>query len=149
MSLRPHVKNDDDYLSKLIKYIPAEVQAFYVFVSGLISSAPEDEQFGYFKFTFIALIIITPLWIFLAISSGTNPKPPQGLRIYQSIVALFAIIIWIYNINIHWLVELFAKRIPDSPVFASILLAVFTLLVPILEKVFLKPFSLKRSSPSK
>jgi hypothetical protein len=78
MILRPIVKNDDNYLSKLIKYIPGEVQAFYIFVSGLISSAPENEQFGYFRFTFIALMIITPLWIFLAISSGADPKPPKN-----------------------------------------------------------------------
>lgn len=139
MSMRPYVKSNDDYLSKLIKYIPAEVQAFYVFVSGLISSAPETEQFGYFKFIFIALFIITPLWIFFAISSGTEPKPPQSLRIYQSVVALFAIIIWIYNINMNWVVLFFGSKIPNSPVFGSILLALFTLLVPILEKLFVRP----------
>jgi len=139
MILRPIVKNDDNYLSKLIKYIPGEVQAFYIFVSGLISSAPENEQFGYFRFTFIALMIITPLWIFLAISSGADPKPPKNLRIYQSIVALFALIIWVYNINMEWTVQFFGNKIPNSPVFGSILLALFTLLVPILERVFVKP----------
>jgi len=100
MILRPIVKNDDNYLSKLIKYIPGEVQAFYIFVSGLISSAPENEQFGYFRFTFIALMIITPLWIFLAISSGADPKPPKNLRIYQSIVALFALITFFLQVTI-------------------------------------------------
>lgn len=139
MSLRPFVNVSDDYLSKLIKYIPAEVQAFYVFVSGLISSAPANEQYGYFKFVFIALLIVTPLWIFMAISSGANPKPSKSLRIYQSVVALFAMVIWVYNISMEWVVYLFANRIPNSPVFASILLATFTLIVPILEKIFVKP----------
>jgi hypothetical protein len=138
MSLRPSIKNGDDYLSKLIQYIPAEVQAFYVFVSGLISSAPENEQFSYFKFIFIALLIVTPLWIFLAISSGNTIKSSQNLRIYQSVVALFSIAIWIYNINMIWVVQFFGGKIPNSPVFGSILLALFTLLVPILEKLFVK-----------
>ena len=138
MSLRPFVKKDDNYLSKLIKYIPAEVQAFYIFISGLISSAPESEQYPYFKFTFIALMIITPAWIYLAISSGNDPKPPKNLRIFQAIVAFFAFIIWVYNINMEWTVQFFCNKIPNNPIFASILLAFFTLIVPILEKIFVK-----------
>lgn len=139
MSLRPVIEDNDDYLSKLIKYIPAEVQALYVFLSGLISSADESEQYGLFKFAFISLMIITPVWIFLAISSGANPKPERKLRIYHSVVSLFAMMIWVYNISMPWTVEFFGNKIPNSSIFGSMLLAIFTMIVPILESIFHKP----------
>jgi hypothetical protein len=136
MSIRPSIEPGDDYLNKVIKYIPAEITAFYVFAAGLISSSEADPYY-LFRFTLITLLIITPLWIYLSVNNPQNPANRKQ-RIFHSAVAEIAMLIWIYNISMEWLVRFFSNNLPNDPVAGSLVLAIFTLIVPILEKVFIK-----------
>jgi hypothetical protein len=139
---RPKVQADDDFLNKLIKYIPAEITAAYLLIKGIIAQQLDlakpitPDMLDWFKFTFFGLLIVTPIWIYVGVSSGTQ-VPPKPQRIFHAIVAEFAIVLWIYNISIEWTSELF--RITPSPAAGSILLVFFTLMVPMLEKIFVKP----------
>jgi len=131
---RYEINPNDDYLSKVIKYIPVEVTAAYVFISGLIAGTGQAKQQFAFNLAFIALLVITPLWIYFNVS-GTSPVPQTKRKIFHAIIAEMALIIWVCTISSKLASELF--NIMLDPTICSIVLALFTLVVPLLEIIFI------------
>lgn len=60
---RPMANTGDPYLSKLVAYIPTEMIAAYVTVSGFIKSLPPTLQNLWFWIVSLILLMITPFWI--------------------------------------------------------------------------------------
>ncbi len=61
---RPKAKAEDAYLAKIVKFIPTEVIAAYVAISGFIKALPLQHQFLWFAIVSVFLLALTPLWLF-------------------------------------------------------------------------------------
>jgi len=75
----------DNYYSRLIKLIPAEVIAFYLALDGIVSTMPQKETLLWVAFG-LALI---GGWFYLGRLANVT-------RIPQRLLTLFALVIWVY-----------------------------------------------------
>ena len=130
---RLRFKSTDSYLDKVIKYIPSEIHAFYLFAAGIIASAENNQQ-AYFNYTLIFILLVAPFWIWFGVSSD-NPGVRSKTKIFHAIIAEVAILIWVYNISMEWLSAFFGDKLPCDPIAGSLILAAFTILAPLLEKI--------------
>ena len=148
-TLRPSIKTDDDYLKKVIKYIPVEIIAAYTSLIALISpgsqSISDCTDVNLFKIILIMVLVLTPVYMYLAVKD--NPDLPEPIRkkhaIFQSIVSIPAILIWIF-VQAHPLMICFYEDLfkikYDQRVFGIVLVG-FTLSVPLLEKIIFRNIS--------
>jgi hypothetical protein len=69
---RPKVQPTDSYFTKIVKYIPTEIVAGYVALSGFILGGidSQQEQYIYLWVVSIALLILTPLYLHIATSES-------------------------------------------------------------------------------
>jgi hypothetical protein len=87
--------SSDDFGSRLIKYIPAEIVGAYVFIAGLIQGLLTEEK------SFLSLRGITWLWISVCVffilspiymynASRTKSEPPQWFQVCCAPIAFLA-----------------------------------------------------------
>jgi hypothetical protein len=113
----------DSYFDRLIKYIPSDVVAGWVVVSGIIrASKGTDNQPGHTTLwlTFATGVVFTAIWTWVQTTKPNAPKP-----ILQVIISAIAFAIWAYALG-----GPFPEWIPGlyRPVTASIVLVGYTLL---------------------
>ena len=60
---RPTAARTDSYLSRMVTYIPTEIIAGYVAVSGFIKTLPAPRQFAWFCAVTLFLLVLTPLYL--------------------------------------------------------------------------------------
>jgi hypothetical protein len=113
----------DDYITKLLKYIPAEIVAAFLFIDGLIKSLSQPSAVV-FWIVFIVLLILTPLYMWRV---TTEPDKPAAVA--QIIIATFGFFVWVFAIG-----GPFSTLGWYLPVYGSILLVVYTLVIPIVQK---------------
>jgi len=122
---------EDNYVTKLIKYIPGESLAAYLAAAGIIGGAEGIP--GRTVLWIIAgfLFAFTFLWVLFAAGGRREGLP---LPFYQAIVSTVAFAVWAFVISGRTLVG-------DGwhPVYGSLLAIGVTLLVPLLERVFVRP----------
>ncbi|MBO9154142.1 hypothetical protein ACFOTA_18145 [Chitinophaga sp. GCM10012297] len=145
--LRPTVTNDDNYLSKIIKYIPAEVIAVYTAAAGILKPVGgEAINLSAYKVTVIIILVLTPIWTYFAVidkptSLPEEPKPVKR-AVFHAIIATISFIVWLFAIGdmlfIAWWCEIKQiKCLYDAKV-ASLVLILYTgLIVPLLERIVL------------
>jgi hypothetical protein len=106
-NFRPAVSDGDNYLSKIIKYIPAELIAVYTAIAGVLKPAAntgplELDVERYFWVT-LFLIVVTPIWTYIAVIGNSQvvvePPSKQKRAFFHAALATIAIIIWIYAIG--------------------------------------------------
>ena len=109
----------DTFKDRLLKYIPGEIVAAFIFVQGLIVSATAntDENSMLYWMVFIAFAILTPLYLW---------KLMDVKKVVQLIISFFAFIVWVFAIggpfiSLEWY----------QPLYGAVLLPIFTLLVAI------------------
>ncbi|MBI2936716.1 MAG: hypothetical protein HYY22_00765 [Thaumarchaeota archaeon] len=110
----------DDYLTKVVKYIPAEIVATFVTLDGVLKVDATVPTFLYWL-VFITLLIFTPLYTWRA--TKEKNLPPAYAQIAVS-TASFAI--WIFALGgpfnfIDWY----------KPIYGSVSLILFTLAPPL------------------
>jgi hypothetical protein len=106
-NLRPAVKEDDSFLSKIVKYIPAEIIAVYTAIAGVLKPAanagPIQIDVHRYMYVLIFLIIITPIWTYFAVLGNsdiiTEPPTKKQRAIFHATVATIAFVIWVYAIG--------------------------------------------------
>lgn len=91
MPRRPTAARSDSYLTRIITYIPTEIIAAYVAVSGIVKSLPDSQQFLWFSISAVALLLLTPLWI-LDAASQKSLQHPVG----QAVAATLAFAAWVF-----------------------------------------------------
>lgn len=111
------VPKPDDYQSRLLKYIPAEVVAVYLTLEGIVKSAA-DQQIWLLWVIFGLLLIGTPLYLWRV------AKVPRKVQLSISTIA-FAV--WIFALG-----GPFASQTWYEPVYGAILLPIYTFFVPII-----------------
>jgi hypothetical protein len=60
---RPKANANDPYLAKIVKFIPVEIVAAYVAISGFIKALPLQHQFRWFAIVSLFLLLVTPFWL--------------------------------------------------------------------------------------
>jgi hypothetical protein len=110
----------DGYFDRLFKYIPAELVAAYIFVLGVVKQLTDAGEIRIFQWLiFVIFCILTPLYLW---------RVQKVMKIQQHIISLLSFIVWVFALG-----GPFALYSWYNPVYGSILLPVFTLVVAIWE----------------
>ncbi len=122
---------EDNYVTKIIKYIPAESVAAYLAAYGIIEAQADIPTRTVLWIIAGSLFAFTFLWQLFGASDKREGLP---LPFYQAIVSTIAFAVWVsvasgdILIGTGW-----------HPVYGSLLALAITLFVPLLEKVFVRP----------
>lgn len=110
----------DSYFDRLFKYIPAEIVAGYIFIAGSVKQLTEPVESKIFTWIiFFLFCILTPLYLW---------RVQKVLKLQQHIISLISFIVWIFALG-----GPFLSFSWYNPVYGSIILPVFTLLIAIWE----------------
>ena len=111
----------DDFASALVKYIPAEIVAAFVFINGVMGSTAKPAIWAYWV-VFALLLILTPLYL-LRVTKEPN-KPPA---VAQIVVSTIAFAIWVFAIG-----GPFGQYTWYASWYGAVLLALYTMVIPII-----------------
>jgi hypothetical protein len=115
-----YIPTKDGYFDRLFKYIPAELVAGYIFVQGVVRQLTDAGEVKVFQWLlFIVFCVLTPLYLW---------RVQKVLKLQQHFISLLSFIVWAFALG-----GPFALYSWYNPVYGSILLPVFTLLVAIWE----------------
>ena len=114
---------------KVVRYIPGEVVATYLAISGIVSTASGIPNAIVMWIVTGALVVLTPLWTLYATNIPGKPRPW-----FQAVASTVAFVVWAFTIAgqilfVSWY----------QPVYGSILLIFSTFAIPLFEKIFVKP----------
>jgi hypothetical protein len=110
----------DNYVSRVAKYIPAEVVAVYLFIEGVLKNATTA---GWLHWgVFFLLLVLTPIYIWRV--TKQDALPPSLAHI---IISFFSFAIWVFAtggpfVGLSWY----------DPLYGSVLVAIYTLIIPII-----------------
>ena len=131
---RPTAGSGDSYVSKMVVYIPTEIIAGYVAVSGFIKGLPPTQQFLWFCIVSGALLVLTSIYLFAATS-----RPGKKKSISHPVTGAIAFAAWVFATGGPF--EKF-QITPDgstgwySRTIGSIVLVIVCLTLPLLERTF-------------
>lgn len=126
----PDSKNTDSYFEKLVRYIPADILAAYVAISGITESnnPPLWLTWGVFG----VLLALTPLYVCLV---KTQPAGFVSSKFFHWVTACIAFTAWVFALG-----GPFAATFSwHEPYLGSVVLILTTLIIPVLEGQFYKP----------
>jgi FtsH-binding integral membrane protein len=109
----------DNYVDRLMKYIPAEVIAAYMTLAGIVKSSPQPND--PLLHWVIFLVVLVGGFFYLRKPAGVK-KP------VQLIISLLAIVVWVFYLGgpfkaIGWY----------SDIWAALILPIYTFFVPLIE----------------
>lgn len=122
---------EDNYVTKIIKYIPGESLAAYLAATGIIAGAEGIPGRTVLWILAGFLFAFTFLWVLFGAGGRREGLP---LPVYQAVVSTVAFAVWAFVISGRTLVGG-----GWHPVYGSLLAIGVTLLVPLLERVFVRP----------
>lgn len=115
------VLTPDDYLTRVVKYIPAEIVAVFVTVRGIIDLVADSSTFLYWiVFGFLVIMTVVYSWK----SSTVKGLPPAYTQVVVSTVSF---VIWVFALG-----EPFSSLGWYRPIYGSLLLILYTLIPPLL-----------------
>lgn len=88
---RPTASSGDSYVSKIVTYIPTEIIAAYVAVTGFIKALPGPQQFPWACAVAIALLVLTPIYLSAAIA-----RPGKKKSLGHPITGAIAFAAWVF-----------------------------------------------------
>jgi hypothetical protein len=110
----------DDYRSRLVKYIPAEVIAVYVTLAGILAADPDAPQRqALFWVVFIVLLLLTP--VYLSRVEGVKKNE-------QLVISTASFFVWVFAIG-----GPFAGLAWYDAIYGALALPLFTFAVPLWE----------------
>jgi hypothetical protein len=109
----------DGYQDRVLKYIPADINAAWLALTGIVKSVTTIPQSTVLWILFGLLLILTPIWIWKQTSEAK--KPPA---ITQILVSTGAFFVWVFALG-----DPFTSLSFYQPVYGSILLILYTLIV--------------------
>ncbi|MGQ9626202.1 MAG: hypothetical protein ACUVV0_04770 [Anaerolineae bacterium] len=124
---RDPTTKEDNYLAKVVKYIPGEIVAAYVAASGALTTAKDAVPLETVLWIVTGvLLVLTPLWILIATAEPGKPRP-----VFQAVAATIAFICWVFALG-----GPFAFQPWYVPVYGTLVLIFSTLVIPLAEKAF-------------
>jgi hypothetical protein len=110
----------DDYQARLLKYIPAEVVAVYLTLDGIVRSAANQlPQKPWLWIIFVILLIGTPIYLW---------RITKVTKKVQLIISTLSFAVWIFALG-----GAFATTPWYKPVYGTLLLPIYTFIVPFFE----------------
>ena len=137
MALRPRVNTakdaatdtgitQDPYLTKVVKYIPAEIVAAYVAASRALEAARDQVAYGTLVWVVAgALVVLTPIWTLYATREAGRPP-----AVFQATAATAAFACWVFALG-----GPFELMTWYRPVYGTLVLVFATLVIPLVEKI--------------
>jgi hypothetical protein len=113
----------DNYQSRLLKLIPSEVIAVYIFINGIIGNDTSNKYLVLKWVVFGVLFVINPLYIRYA-TNVTNWK--------QILITALGFAVWAFSLGNNYMV--IGGDTDFSLMLGSVVLALYTLIVPIFLK---------------
>lgn len=108
----------DDYLTKIIKYIPSEVVALYITLYGIASAARTEIPFAVISwFIFILGILGTVLYLW---------RVSRVVDKLQILISTGAFVVWVFALG-----GPFLSLSWYHPVYGALLLPIYTFFIPI------------------
>jgi hypothetical protein len=127
--------NEDPTITKIVKYIPAEMVALYTTLRGIIiDSQAQTAECVMYKVIFLAVLILTPLYMYVA----TRDPQKKETAWFQIVVATLSYCVWVYCFGdvFQWCWVPFGTY---NGRYGAVVLLIFTAIVPLLEKIVIKP----------
>ncbi len=130
---RPTAARTDSYLSRMVTYIPTEIIAGYVAVSGFIKTLPAPRQFAWFCAVTLFLLVLTPLYLRYA-----TAKSGRKRNVSHPLTGTIAFAAWVFATGGPF------ERYQMSPdgstgwytrAIGSIVLVVICLALPVIQRV--------------
>ncbi len=120
----------DTYIEQVVKYIPSEIVAAYLFLDGILKSSEKVTE-TFFWGVFLFLLAATPAYIWAITAekeecTGKVRKPAWD----QIVISFFSFAVWVFAIG-----GPFTYLSWYHPVYGSSLLVLFTFLPPIISKI--------------
>jgi O-antigen/teichoic acid export membrane protein len=115
----------DGYFDKLLKYIPTEIVGAWIAITGLIKSASNIPTN---TILWILLVIFTGLTALYILRQTYELKKPPAVK--QTIISTIAFIIWVFALG-----KPFDSLSFYSPVYGSIVLIIYNLIIPLINPV--------------
>lgn len=114
----------DTYFDRLLKYIPADVVAAWLFVTAAIDSASDVPATTLQWIAFVFLLAFTPLWTLR--QTRVTGRPPA---VVQSLIALGSFAVWVFALG-----GPFTGFDWYRALYGSLLLVAFTLVIALVSK---------------
>lgn len=109
----------DGYQDRLLKYIPADINAAWLALTGIVKSVTTIPQSTVLWILFGILLVLTPFWTW---QQTSEPRKPPALT--QILVSTGAFFVWVFALG-----DPFSSLNFYQPVYGSILLILYTLIV--------------------
>ena len=126
----PDSKPTDSYGEKLLRYIPADIVAAWVALTGILAQAAADVPAWLSWAVLGALLALTPFYVCFV---KTDPAGLAISKTFHWVTACLAFVSWVFAMG-----GPFATLAWYKPVFGSVLLVIVTLVIPVLERFFVK-----------
>lgn len=126
----PDSKNTDSYFEKLVRYIPADILAAYLAISGVLESNSPPLWLSWSVFG--VLLVLTPLYVCLV---KTDPPGFSWSKFFHWVTSCLAFSAWVFAIGGPMLTNTFVWY---KPYLGSVVLILTTLIIPVLEGQFYK-----------
>jgi hypothetical protein len=85
----------EEYLGRLVKYIPAEIVAIYLAATGFVPAADESRQ-TWLWIIFGACAVLTPIYFIIATRDVKQKKKPLFIQV---LLATVAFPVWVFAVG--------------------------------------------------
>ena len=115
-----HEPQADTYKDRLMKYIPTEVVATWIFLDGIARSAPGPTQAAMLRWT-VFLALLAGTWLYLL-------RVQRVTKRQQLAISTLAFAVWVISLG-----GPFSLLSWYSPVYGAILLPLYTFAIPVIQ----------------
>jgi hypothetical protein len=112
----------DGYFDKLLKYIPTEIVGGWVAITGFIKGSSDIPSAPLLWGLFVFFIVLTALYI---LKQTSEPKKKPAIT--QTALSVGAFVVWVFALG-----EPFSSLSFYRPVYGSILLIMYNLIIPLI-----------------
>lgn len=109
---------EDEYTSRLLKFIPAEVVAVYLALDGVVKAAASQLPHKTLWVVFLVLLIATPLYLW---------RVAKVTKKAQLVVSTVSFAVWVFTLG-----GPFAGLSWYQPAYGAMLLPLYTFLIPVI-----------------
>jgi hypothetical protein len=128
----PDTTPGGSYGEKLLKYIPADIVAGWVALSGILVQSASSVPWWLGWAVFGALLLLTPFYVCYI---KTTPPGLTSNKIFHWVTACVAFSAWVFALGT---AGPFGALAWYRPVYGSVVLVIVTLTIPVTERFFVK-----------
>ena len=122
----------DRYKDRLVKLIPSEVVAVYLFISGLVAATDQTQVPQGPLLTLVFLVLLALTWPYLSRIAGVSNRT-------QLAISTVAFAVWVFSLGGPFPYLMGQLGLRYHPIYGGILLPLYTFAVPILDNSYSGP----------